>query len=356
MIESIKFEYTNKDKWDSIVASFPNHDVYYMHGYVAAFKIHGDGEPLLLYYDDGAMRGIYVAMLRDVAESQHFKGLIPKGELFDLISPYGYGGFIFDGEINDCSMAQLSKELQELMSKRNVVSCFTRFNPILRNAELSRPFIDVVDLGKTIALDLTDEKVIWDNIISKNRNMIRKAIKNGIEIHHTHEREDLFETFREIYNATMEHDNAEPYYYFKEDFYRSIHRDLSNNYELFYATAGEEIVAMAIMIFANGKMHYHLSGSKIEYRNLAPSNLLLYKAALWGHGQGFSVFHLGGGVGSGEDNLYRFKATFNHNSDCRFSIGRQIFDQKQYEILVELRELQDSKFDKSQSFFPLYRQ
>lgn len=345
-----------KDRWDSMVASFPDHDVYYLHGYVAAFKIHGDGEPLLLYYDDGTMRGIYVAMLRDIAESQHLKGHIPKGELFDLISPYGYGGFIFDGEINDRSVAQLGTELQELMSRRNVVSCFTRFSPILRNAEMSRPFMDVVDLGKTIALDLTDEKVIWDNIISKNRNMIRKAMKNGIEIHHTHEREELFETFREIYNATMEHDNAEPYYYFKDDFYKSIHRDLRNNYELFYATAGEEIVAMAIMIFANGKMHYHLSGSKFEYRNLAPSNLLLYKAALWGHEQGFSVFHLGGGVGSKEDGLYHFKAAFNRGSDCRFSVGRQVFDRGRYAELVDLSRRVGPGFDASCGFFPLYRQ
>ena len=77
------------------------------------------------------------------------------------------------------------------------------------------------------------------------------------------------------------------------------------------------------MLYGNKQMHYHLSGSLIEYRNLAPSNLLLYKAALWGCEQGFKTFHLGGGVGSGEDGLYKFKAAFNRNSNYQFSIGKE---------------------------------
>ena len=102
-------------------------------------------------------------------------------------------------------------------------------------------------------------------------------------------------------------------------------------------------------------MHYHLSGSLIEFRNLAPSNLLLYKAALWGCEHGFKTFHLGGGVGSGEDNLYKFKAAFNKNSDYQFSIGKQVFDQDKYDQLIELRAKQDPDFNRTSSFFPLYR-
>lgn len=81
---------------------------------------------------------------------------------------------------------------------------------------------------------------------------------------------------------------------------------------------------MSIILFANKQMHYHLSGSVMEYRNLAPSNLLLYKAALWGCEHGYKTFHLGGGVGSGEDNLYKFKAAFNKNSNYQFSIAKYI--------------------------------
>ena len=109
------------------------------------------------------------------------------------------------------------------------------------------------------------------------------------------------------------------------------------------------------MLYGNKQMHYHLSGSMIEYRNLAPSNLLLYQAALWGCEHGFKTFHLGGGVGSGEDNLYKFKAAFNKMSDYQFSIGKQIFDQDRYDELVKIRRENDANFDESSHYFPLYR-
>ena len=353
MIKLICFKH--KEHWDSIVKSFTDYDVYYLHGYVSAFKIHGDGEPLLFYFDNGKMRAIYVAMLRDIANDAHFKDKIEVGKYFDIITPYGYGGFIFDGDMSENSVNQLNDAFNQLMKKKNIVSNFVRFNPVLKNAAFSRSSIHVIDLGKTIAIDLSSEDIIWDNIISKNRNMIRKAVKSGVEISHTHDNPELFENFREMYNKTMDSDNAIDYYYFSKEFYDSIHSDLSNNYELFYATVDNEIIAMSIMIYANNKVHYHLSGSKYEYRKLAPSNLLLYKAALWGHEQGFRVFHLGGGVGSGEDNLYKFKAAFNRNSDYQFSIGKQIFNLELYEKLIELRQSEDLRFDCNSNFFPLYR-
>ena len=124
---------------------------------------------------------------------------------------------------------------------------------------------------------------------------------------------------------------------------------------MFYAVLNGEIIAISIMLYANQQMHYHLCGSLIEYHHLAPSNLLLYKAALWGCEHGFKTFHLGGGVGSSEDNLYKFKAAFNRNSDYQFSIGKEIFDQGKYDELVAERVARDSGFNQDSKFFPLYR-
>ena len=38
------------EQWDSLVQSFKEYDVYWLSGYVKAFKYHGDGEPLLFHY------------------------------------------------------------------------------------------------------------------------------------------------------------------------------------------------------------------------------------------------------------------------------------------------------------------
>ena len=230
-------------------------------------------------------------------------------------------------EIPDMKWKDLGKHISNIIkisAEENIIDNFVRYHPILTNSIPMKEISDVIDLGKTIAMDISSPDVIWENIHSKNRNMIRKAEKNGIEIHHAADMA-LFKDFVQIYNATMDKDNADEYYYFGEEFYKSIHEDLNGHYEMFYATYEGKIIAMSIMLFANKQMHYHLSGSVLEYRILAPSNLLLYKAALWGCEQGYKTLHLGGGVGSGEDSLYKFKATFNKNSNYRrfYRFGRK---------------------------------
>ena len=331
-------------QWDACVKSFREWDVYYLCGYVKAFQIHGDGDPFLFYYEEHELRAIYVYMRRQT--------VLPG--IYDSVTPYGYGGVLFEGDTSENNRQAFWEAYVDRMREENIVDNFVRYHPVLKNATLMKDISNVIDLGKTIAFDLSSPEVIWDNIISKNRNMIRKAEKNAISIQHGKGLE-LFRDFRRIYNATMAKDNAEEYYFFEEQFYESIHHDLHDNYEMFYAILDGVIIAMSIMLFGNKQMHYHLSGSMVEYRNLAPSNLLLYKAALWGCEQGFSTFHLGGGVGSGEDNLYRFKAAFNKNSDYQFSIGKQVFDQVIYDNLVRIRKESDSSFNEQSHFFPLYR-
>ena len=338
------FNMNQAKEWDELVHSFANYDVYYLSGYVKAFQIHGDGEPQLFYYNENGLRGIYVYMKRKTA----IEGV------YDSITPYGYGGFLLEGDESEENIKSLWKPYVEKMKSENIVDNFVRYHPVLANAIPMKVCSDVIDLGKTVSMDLSSEDVIWKNIHSKNRNMIRKAEKNGIVIKHGQGLE-LFDDFIKIYNATMDKDNAEPYYYFKPKFYKSIHEDLKDNYEMFWAEYEGKIIAMSIMIFANGRLNYHLSGSDLQYRNLAPSNLLLYKAAMWGMEKGMKTFHLGGGVGSGEDNLYKFKIAFNRFSDCQFSIAKHIFDNEKYDELVAERASCDAEFDKESKFFPLYR-
>lgn len=342
MIKLIDLDHS--DEWDEIVKTFQEWDVYYLSGYVKAFQIHGDGDPQLLYYETDGLKAIYVYMKRKTA----IKGY------FDSITPYGYGGVLFDGDTSEENLKIFWDAYVKKMKEEGIVDNFVRYHPVLANALPMKQISTVIDLGKTIAIDLASPEVIWENIISKNRNMIRKAEKNGIVIEHG-KGKDLLEKFTAIYNATMDKDHAEEYYYFKCPFYDSIHNDLNDNYRLFYARLNDKIIAMSIMIFANGRLNYHLSGSDLDFWNLAPSNLLLYKAALWGYEQGCKTFHLGGGVGSGEDSLYKFKAAFNKNSNCQFSIGKEIFDQKKYDELVALRAIQDPNFNSESLFFPLYR-
>ena len=338
------YDLSQAEQWDTCVKSFAEWDVYYLSGYVKAFHIHGDGDPYLLYYEENGLRAIYVYMRRETA--------LPG--VYDSTTPYGYGGVLFEGDATEENRKAFWTAYVEKMKEENIVDNFVRYHPILANAIPMKRITPIIDLGRTVAVDLTSPDVIWENIISRNRNKIRKAEENGIEIRHGKDLK-LFKLFRLLYNATMDKDNAKEYYYFGEAFFESIHNDLHDNYEMFYAVLNDEVIAMSIILYGNKQMHYHLSGSMIEYSYLPPSNLLLYKAALWGYEQGFTTFHLGGGVGSCEDNLYKFKAAFNRNSNYQFSIGKEIFEQEKYDELVKIRKESDPDFDEASHFFPLYR-
>ena len=334
------------EKWDQLVRSFKLYDVYYLSGYVKAFQIHGDGQPLLFYYEDDNIRGINVVMLRDISDDLYFSDKISKDNYFDLITPYGYGGWLIEG---DADNTKLFIDYEKWCKDHNIVSEFVRYHPILNNREASNSFYEVVLLGKTISMDLSTPETIWANLTSKNRNMVRKAIKSGVEIYHGHFPK-MYEIFCEIYNKTMDFDNANSYYYFSEEFYNSLLKDLSEQSQVFWAELDGKIIAASIMILSNGYMNYHLSGSLREYQSLAPSNLLLYKAALWGSFNGYKSFHLGGGIGSKEDCLYKFKSAFNRNETNQFAIGKKIYLKEAYDMLVLMKNSQNED-----SFFPKYR-
>lgn len=337
------------EKWDSIVKSFENYDVYYLSGYTKAFQLHGDGEPLLFYFDNGNTKAINVVMKRDIAKDRHFIGKIEENLYFDLASPYGYGGFLADG--ND--IEEINKEYTNYCRCNNIISEFVRFNPLLENWIGLGSMYESIRLGETVCLDTSSQNVIWSNISSKNKNRIRKAEKSGLKTYWCRN-EKIIDTFMEIYNSTMAKDEAEEYYYFNKDFYLSIINDLKYQAMFFYTELNGEITAISICMFCNGSIHLHLSASKKEYQKLAPNNLLLYEAALWASENGCTRMHIGGGVGSKHDSLYIFKKTFNKGQDTEFYIGKKIFDEEVYKKLVNIRK-QSGNYDENTSFFPEYR-
>ncbi len=333
------------EQWDAVVRSFKEYDVYWLSGYVKAFQIHGDGEPLLFFYEDADVRGINVVMKRDISKDDKFKGKIEEGEFFDFATPYGYGGWIIEGEVSE----KLFKCYENWIHKNGIISEFMRFHPMVKNHNLVGTFYEIMQLGEVVHMDITNQEDIWDNIISKNRNMIRKAKKNDIKIYNGRFPE-IYKKFRVIYNETMDKDNAEEYYYFEEEFYESILYDLPQNAQVFWAEKDSQVIAASIMLTTNRRMNYHLSGSLREFSSLAPTNLLLYQAALWGSFNGYRTLYLGGGVGSGEDSLFKFKRAFYKGNLNRFYIGKKIYNQVKYDELCYLRSNIDNP-----EYFPKYR-
>lgn len=347
------YQISDVEKWDEIVKSFKNHDVYYLSDYVKAFEIHGDGEPILLYYQGHGLKAINVVMKRDISIEKGFEEKVPADTYYDLATPYGYGGFLIEGEATENNLNHMQEEYRSFCKRKGVVSEFVRFHPVLNNYKMVEGIYDVSKHGNTVTINLDNQKQVWDDLSSKNRNHIRKAKKNGVEIFWGRD-PDLKEKFMDLYKATMDKENAEDYYYFKNDFYHSVLNDLKYNSMIFYAVYEEKIIAMSIILFSNYQMHYHLSASDKNYLYLAPTNLLIYEAACWGCENRYQTFHLGGGLGSQEDDLFIFKKAFNKKSETYFSSGRKIINEEKYKELMEIRQ-EISQCNLKTEFFPQYR-
>lgn len=167
------FTLSQSEQWDAVVRSFKEYDVYWLSGYVKAFQIHGDGEPLLFFYEAGSTRGINVVMKRDVSQDKHFLGKIEEGRYFDLATPYGYGGWLIEGDDSEA----LFDEYSRWLLKNGIICEFVRFHPILMNHKSCESFYELTQLGEVVHLDIESPEIVWNNLTSKNRNVIRKAIK-----------------------------------------------------------------------------------------------------------------------------------------------------------------------------------
>lgn len=336
-------EYQDKIKWRSIIEEFEQKDIYYCPEYIEAFRRNGDGTPILIYGKHKKTKFCNVVMKRNITPTDDYEVT----EWGDFTTPYGYGGILIQNPEEE-AVKVLQEQYSEFCVNNNVVCEFVRFHPVTQNYQWGSRFYDIELVGPTISINLSSNDKIWENLESKNRNMIRKALKNDVKIYWGRSPE-LFSLFHQMYDETMRRDEAKEYYYFNNSFYESILNDLRNNAAIFYACFEEKIIAMAIILMGNRQLHYHLSASIREYSNLAPTNLLLYEASVWGAQNGFKTFHLGGGLGGKEDSLYHFKKGFNRKSDTKFYVGKQIYDREKYNYLCNRVGGEDN------GYFPSYR-
>ena len=344
--------FDDKDKWNSIVKSFNQYDVYYLNEYISAFRYTNDGKPLLIYYRGNKMRLCYAVQQSDIAEYTKFKGYLERGKYYDWSTPYGYGGPLTDN-VDEKEISDFFNLINEYCKLKNIITQFIRFHPLLQNQRVFADICDLRRLKSTVFINTVDKDTINTNMDSKNRNMVKKAQKNGIDIITDNSRENKL-AFVELYRSTMQRNNASEYYYFNQMFFEDVFSNLEENYTLFSARLEGIIVCSAIIMHCNGNLHYHLSASLREYMHLAPNNLLLYTAACWGAENGYTRFHLGGGVGIA-DNLLSFKKSFNKKGLIDFYIGRNVFCEEIYKELLGIRTNADLEFNPNNNYLIQYR-
>lgn len=335
-----------KNSWNDILKNFrpERKDVYYLEEYVNLYKGQGgtpkcavcmeDGKILLMPFISREIRGFY-----------------------DFEIPYGYGGEIANTEDIEWTNQAL-QELHRYFKEERYICGFIRFHPLLGNAEnymkwytqeedvtgreRYREGRQIIYDRPTVAIDTSqcvDE--MWETQInSKNRNMIRKAEKNGLKYRTEFDFESMDE-FINLYEETMRRLGADSFYFFDNQYFKEFVSNMKGRAFLGTVRKDGKMICAALFMYSDCYGHYHLEGSDHSNSGLGANNYLLWKVACEMHDMGVKEFHLGGGNSSSPENsLFKFKKVFSNNVKD-FYIGKEIFNAPVYTDLCNEWERQN---------------
>ncbi len=343
MIKEINIE--DQNTWDTIVRSFPDYDVFYLSSYSKAFmkETPKNGTPILLYYEDGEDRAINVVLRREIAKDEKLAGKIEEGKYFDLITPYGYGGFW--GNVSD--WGKLNQAYTEYCLSNHYVCEFVRFELFTEYHKHYDGEVETRTHNIVRSLDMSLEEM-WMDFKPKVRKNVKRANTYNLEciIENTDEH---MEDFLRIYYSTMDRSDAEGEYYFSKQFYEDMN-EMKDNVMYFHVVYEGKIVSTELVIYGAENCYSYLGGTDREYFYVRPNDFLKYEIIKWAKEKGLKNFVLGGGYGA-DDGIYQYKYYLAPHGQYEFFIGRKIFDQASYDHLVALR----GEEELNEKYFPLYR-
>lgn len=307
------------ENWNEYLETFSTEkkDIYYFEEYVKLYE-NEDGKALCAICSEGE-HILLIPYIRKKIE-----------QYYDFETAYGYGGPIANTDDQEWIYHAL-EEMKELFKRENYICGFLRFHSLLENVKYCDKGIHTIFDRNTVAIktDQSEEEIWLGQITSKNRNMIRKAEKNGLEYKAEYDFASIKEFVR-LYNLTMSRLSAEDFYFFSEEYYRSFVEKFKGKGFLGTVRKDGELICAALFMYSGDYGHYHLEGSNHEYSGMAANNYLLWKTSIELGKLGVKEFHLGGGYNSEPDNsLLKFKKSFSNNLKD-FYIGKWIFNEEKY--------------------------
>lgn len=317
-------------RWNEFLERIPSYykDVYFTPEYYSLYQNYGDGEAQCFVFEKEGNIVLYPFLKNPITPL----GYELDKEYYDIQGAYGYNGLVASTD-NAEFIAKFWKEFDVWCQKNHFVAEFMRFHPLLNNQRLASPKMNTFFSRHTVSLDLSlslDE--IWtQQFSSKNRNMIRKAEKEGVTIVES----DDYETFRKLYDGTMTNLNAENYYFFPQSYYDEYKASFKDNSILYFAMLDGKVIAGSMFMFSEEYAHYHLSARDREYSKYAANNLILWHGIQKAKERGCKWFHFGGGTtGDENDSLLLFKQNFS-KTKTEFWIGKRVHNQAVYDCIVE---------------------
>lgn len=280
--------------------------------------------------------------------------LLGSERYFDIVTPYGYGGPVITEcapEHRDELASAFAAAFADYCRDEKVVAEFIRFHPVIGNAKDFRNSYEVRYVRDTVGTSIAAyEDPVEAEFSASARKNIRKALRKGVEYRATLGPDNL-EAFQQIYFATMDRNQADPFYYFNENYFVQLLESFKHRLLLIEALYEGEVIGMELQFVYNDLIHTHLSGTYERFHHLSPVYIMQYATVQWAKEHGIGLIHGGGGrTNSPSDNLLRFKKQFARQTSFSFHSGQKIWNEEIYSKLC-----QEANIAETDEFFPAYR-
>lgn len=320
--------YEDKEIWTEQLLLLPSEyrDVYFEASYGWLYENDDVKINFFIYIQDEKIF-LYSFLIQEILQSPGY---------FDISTPYGYGGPIY----NNAESGFLKRALDifyEAAQERNIIAELIKFHPIIENQRALLPIFPgkIAPVCSTVFVDtLLDESIRWKDIYTHaNRKCINKACRAEARVEFT---QNIlhWESFKALYGSTLISNNASIFYQFSEAYYQKIREGLSKNYILASVIFDDKIVVTLLILLGPHFTHCHLIGSDRNYMHLGFNNFLHHEVILWSKQNAFSKLHLGGGrTNAEEDSLLKFKKNFSDKLSTLY-VGEHIINPPKYKQIV----------------------
>lgn len=275
-------------------------DIYYTRDYSDLYDIDADYFEYTYEYENKIIT--FTSLKKRI---KTIAGFECNEELYDLETPYGYGGPVSNTNDRDF-LEKAFASYKEYCRSKKIVCEFIRFHP----------FNTLVGSGFLFDMHIKERNVVIVNLecsAEKRRSLYSKTTRNILK-----KNTDNFcvssslsdiDKFIEMYYQTMNKNNASDFYYFDKNYFEKLSK--INGVNLISLKSRNDYASMAYFLFGKDIAHYHLSANNTQLNNLNGNYHILDNAFDLAKDKGCKYMMLGGGrTPSLSDSLYVFKKKF----------------------------------------------
>lgn len=330
------FSILNSDspEWGALFESLPleQQDIFYAPSFARLCKntLNREDEVLCATMTSGAGVVVYPFVKRSLAR---LTGFPSSSGLYDITGLYGRGGMV--GSLAALMDTTPFHTAMAVYCRENAIVCgFDRFHPVIANDARTAPEARIMEIGGFVVVDLRPEMGAIENAFKPSvRKDLRKAEQNGIACF-AESNCDHLKDFMDIYYHTMGRNSADEFYYFNEEYFAALGKEIPGQFHFFYATAGDNIVSCELVLHHGKYCHSFLGGTKREALPLCANPILKREIIRFFKGLGYEYFLLGGGS-KPDDGIFNFKKAYAPEGVLPSRIGGMVWNHQAYERLRE---------------------